>query len=723
MNFKIFRRIANSPIFDRVALVMAIILLLSITMVLFNQIRTLNTSADQVSHSLTVDKEINSLFSQYDLMESAEFRSVILKDTTFEESYIDRKIEGDQILGRLQRLMESDTHQKEHLESVTKLKDSFHSTLTALHGKVNPSYADSTAMVYVDRAGKLLKDLRGLKQEMLKSNQDFLQDQLATYRRLTFLTPLTTLLLALFSIIVFTIAFFRLRRQKNQIQSSEMLLQNIVQSTDNIMNFYEPIYDSNGTVVDFKVVFANICNRDYLNLEPKDLVGKPISEVFPFVLKNNELQRMIDCYNRDETIDFERMVDVDGENYWFHTFVKAVDEGLLEVVRNNTEEFNAKESLLKANQELEVQNFIMMEAKKVAKIGSYTWNVENGPPEISDNFYRLLGCEPGKFVPTMDNYREFIHPEDLNDFDQYGEWQREQKKPRNYTYRIVTKQGKVKHLRTKGEFIEKEGESVLMGVVQDVTEQIAAENAMRVKNLELQRSNVELESFNRVVSHDLQEPLRKIQMFISRIDDSEMDRLSDRGKRYFDKINKVAARMQSLIRNLLTYSRIDNTHDNFEHIALDELLLKVQEDQSERINALEAELVWEAMPEVQGVVFQLEQLFSNLISNSLKYHSSEEAPKISIKSEQVAWDTIEAQFFKSAKIYHKITYTDNGIGFDNKNADKIFEVFQRLHPKTKYSGTGIGLAICKKIVENHRGYIHASGELGKGSVFTIYLPS
>lgn len=702
---------------------MAIILLLSITMVLFNQIRTLNTSADQVSHSLTVDKEINSLFSQYDLMESAEFRSVILKDTTFEESYIDRKIEGDQILGRLQRLMESDTHQKEHLESVTKLKDSFHSTLTALHGKVNPSYADSTAMVYVDRAGKLLKDLRGLKQEMLKSNQDFLQDQLATYRRLTFLTPLTTLLLALFSIIVFTIAFFRLRRQKNQIQSSEMLLQNIVQSTDNIMNFYEPIYDSNGTVVDFKVVFANICNRDYLNLEPKDLVGKPISEVFPFVLKNNELQRMIDCYNRDETIDFERMVDVDGENYWFHTFVKAVDEGLLEVVRNNTEEFNAKESLLKANQELEVQNFIMMEAKKVAKIGSYTWNVENGPPEISDNFYRLLGCEPGEFVPTMDNYREFIHPEDLNDFDQYGEWQREQKKPRNYTYRIVTKQGKVKHLRTKGEFIEKEGESVLMGVVQDVTEQIAAENAMRVKNLELQRSNVELESFNRVVSHDLQEPLRKIQMFISRIDDSEMDRLSDRGKRYFDKINKVAARMQSLIRNLLTYSRIDNTHDNFEHIALDEVLLKVQEDQSERINALEAELVWEAMPEVQGVVFQLEQLFSNLISNSLKYHSSEEAPKISIKSEQVAWDTIEAQFFKSAKIYHKITYTDNGIGFDNRNAGKIFEVFQRLHPKTKYSGTGIGLAICKKIVENHRGYIHASGELGKGSVFTIYLPS
>lgn len=723
MSFKIFRRIANSPIFDRVALVMAIILLLFITMVLFNQIRTLNTSADQVSHSLTVDKEINSLFSQYDLMESAEFRSVILKDTTFDESYIDRKIEGDQILGRLHILMESDINQKEHLESVSRLKDSFHNTLTSLHGKVSPSYADSTAMVYVDRAGKLLKELRGIKQGMLKNNQDLLQDRLATYRRLTFLTPLTTLLLALFSIIVFTIAFFRLRRHKNQIQSSEMLLQNIVQSTDNIMNFYEPIYDSNGTVVDFKVVFANICNRDYLNLEPKDLVGEPISKVFPFVLKNNELERMIDCYNKNATIDFERMVDVDGENYWFHTFVKAVDEGLLEVVRNNTEEFNAKESLLKVNQELEIQNFIMMEAKKVAKIGSYTWNVENGTPEISDNFYRLLGCEPGEFVPSMENYREFIHPEDLNGFDEYGEWQREQKKPRNYIYRIITKQGEVKHIRTKGEFIDKEGESILMGVVQDVTEQIAAENTLKVKNFELQRSNVELESFNRVVSHDLQEPLRKIQMFISRIDDSEMDKLSDRGKRYFDKINKVAARMQSLIRNLLTYSRIDNSHDNFEHIALEEVLLKVQDDLSERINVLEAELIWEDMPKVQGVIFQLEQLFSNLISNSLKYHSDEVAPKISIKSEQVAWDTIEAEFLKSAKIYHKITYTDNGIGFDNKNAGKIFEVFQRLHAKTKYSGTGIGLAICKKIVENHRGYIHASGELGKGSVFTIYLPA
>ncbi|MAO15554.1 MAG: hypothetical protein CMH44_01530, partial [Muricauda sp.] len=355
MDFKIFRRIAQSPVVDRIALALAIVLLLFITTVLFKQIRDLEVSAEMVSHSLTVDKEINKLFTQYDLMESAEFRSVILKDSTFEASYIDHKLQNDRTFDRLYGLVKEMPYHRRNLDTVSKLKDSLHTTLTALHGKVKPMEADSTAMVYVERAASILKKLRGFKRNMLANNENFLQDKLVTYRRLTFLTPLTTLFLALFSIVMFTIAFFRLRRHKNKIQSSEALLQNIVQSTDNIMNYYEPIYDSNAKVVDFRVAFANICNRDYLNLEPDELLGKPITDVFPFVLKNNELQRMIDCFLENKTIDFERQVTVEGQQFWFHTFVRAMDGGILEVVRNNTEEYKAKENLLRANQELEVQ--------------------------------------------------------------------------------------------------------------------------------------------------------------------------------------------------------------------------------------------------------------------------------------------------------------------------------------------------------------------------------
>ena len=723
MDFKTLRRIAKSPWVDRITLVLAIGLLLFITTVLFNQIKSLESSAGMVSHALTVDNEINTLFTQYDLMESAEFRSVILRDSTFEESYIDHKIQNNRTFEELLVLVEDMPYHRASLDTVVQYKDSLHKTLIALHGKVTPSEADSSAMIYVEKAAIILKKLRGIKKNMLVHNQEFLKDRLATYKRLTFLTPLTTLFLALFSIVMFTIAFFRLRRHKDKIQSSEALLQNIVQSTDNIMNYYEPIYDSKDNIVDFRVMFANVCNRDYLNLEPEQLLGKPISEVFPFVLKNNELERMIDCFHEDKTIDFERQVTVDGQQYWFHTFIKAMDEGLLEVVRNNTEEYNAQENLLKLNQELEVQNFIMTEAKRVAQIGSYTWDLDLDLLELSDNYYRILGYEPHEFEPSLESFRKIVHPDDLMKYDENGEWLKSKHEPRENIFKVISKQGRVKYIRTKGVYIERQGRTVLIGVVQDVTNQVEAENILRLKNLELERSNVELESFNRVVSHDLQEPLRKIQMFISRIDGEEKNKLSERGRVYFDRIDKVAARMQSLIRNLLNYSRIDSTHDDFDVIDLNNVMKKVWEENAELIKRVDAEVVWDELPKVQGVGFQLEQLFGNLVSNSLKYMNPTEAPKITVTSEMVAYDQMPEEFLKHAKNYFKISLTDNGIGFDNASAKKIFEVFQRLHSKTQYSGTGIGLAICKKIVENHHGFIHASGEKNRGSVFTIYLPA
>ncbi|MFD2099016.1 ATP-binding protein [Flagellimonas iocasae] len=720
---RLIHRIAHSPILDKIALAIVIVLLLFITAVLFGQIKTLETSMEDVSNSLMVDKEINTLFSQYDLMESAEFRSVILKDSTFEESYIDRKLESDRTLRTLYDLAKDTPYQNASLDSITQLKDSLHVTLTALHGKIRPSQADSTAMIYVEKAAAILKNLRGIKTNMLDHNERLLQEHLGTYRRLTFLTPLTTLILALFSIVVFTVAYFRLRRHKNQIESSEALLQNIVQSTDNIMNYYEPIYDSNETVVDFRIMFANICNRDYLNLEPEDIIGKPISEVYPFVLENNELERMINCYLNDETIDFEREVFVDGEPYWFHTFVRGMDNGLLEVVRNKTDEYNAKEDLLQLNEQLEVQNFIMSEAKKMAKIGSYTWDMENDKAELSENFYRILDCEPGEFEGSSTTYQSFVHPEDIQQYEEFSSWLNEIKKPKEHVYRIITKKGVVKYLRSKGQFVERDGQTVKIGVVQDVTDQIKYENDLKIKNLELERSNEELESFNRVASHDLQEPLRKIQMFISRLDETDKNTLTTKGREYFDKISFVAARMQSLIRNLLTYSRIGSGSNDFEKIDLNEVLKKVHEDFLERIGDVDAKITSEKLPTVPGVFFQLEQLFSNLISNALKYRNPIVTPKIELTSEKVSHKEVPVKFIKPAKEYYKITVSDNGIGFDNENAETIFEVFQRLHAKNKYSGNGIGLAICKKIVENHHGYIHATSELGHGSSFIMYLPA
>jgi len=488
------------------------------------------------------------------------------------------------------------------------------------------------------------------------------------------------------------------------------------------MNYYEPIRDGSGEVVDFQVVFANSCNKEYLDLDPEDILGKPISEVFPFVNKNNELQRMVDCFHKGGSIDFERQLEVKGERYWFHTFIKAMDRGLLEVVRNNTEENIAKEDLLHLNEKLEIQNFIMTEAKKMAKIGSFVSFFKTDKVEISDNFYRILDCEPGEFEPNFEEYRKFVHPEDLVEFDTYGQWLREVQNPREYIYRIITKKGRIKYIRTKGRYLQRYGRTVMIGIVQDVSDRIQAEDDLRIKNLELERINVELESFNRVASHDLQEPLRKIQMFISRMDDTEESRLSEKGREYLGKIHRVAARMQSLIRNLLAYAQIGNKRDEFEKVDLNEVLKKVREECAEQLKDSQASLEIGKLPTVRGIPFQLEQLFSNLLLNALKYRKPEVDPIIRLKSEKVSHKQIPGDLAKRSKHYHMIGFSDNGIGFDPQAAGMIFELFHRLHSGVNHSGTGIGLAICKKIVENHHGLIRADGQLGEGAVFTMYLP-
>src|SRR5690606_21723920 len=537
----------------------------------------------------------------------------------------------------------------------------------------------------------ILKDLRAIRTGMLLHNTELLEQRMAVHRRYTFLTPVTSLLLSVFSIMVFSIAYVRIRRQKNRIQSSEILLQNIVQSTDNIMNYYEPIRDADGEVVDFKVVFANNCNKEYLDLDPEEILGRPVTEVFPFMIENNELQHMVECFHQGGSIDFERQVEVNGVRYWFHTFIKAMDRGILEVVRNNTEENTAKENLLHLNERLEIQNFIMTEAKKMAKIGSYVSFFKTDKAEISDNFYRILDCEPGEFEPTFEEYRKFVHPEDLGEFDTFGQWLKEVQNPREHIYRVITKKGRIKYLRTKGRYIQRHGRTVMIGIVQDVSDRIQAEDDLKIKNLELEQINVELESFNRVASHDLQEPLRKSQMFISRMDDTEESRLSDKGREYLEKIHQVAARMQSLIRNLLAYAQIGNKRDEFEKVDLNEVLKKVREECAEQLKDSQASLEIGKLPTVRGIPFQLEQLFSNLLLNALKYRKPEVDPIIGLKSEKVSHKQIPGDLAKRSKHYHMIGFSDNGIGFDPQAAGMIFELFHRLHSGVNHSGTGIGL--------------------------------
>ena len=245
---------------------------------------------------------------------------------------------------------------------------------------------------------------------------------------------------------------------------------------------------------------------------------------------------------------------------------------------------------------------------------------------------------------------------------------------------------------------------------------------LEFKNDELSAVNKDLEAFNYVSSHDLQEPLRKIQNFTSLILKDKELKISREGSTHLKKLRETAKRMQSLIEDLLTYSRTKRGERNFETEKIANVIQSVRNDLSELIAKQKAVITVDVSGEAEIIKFQFRQLFHNLFTNSIKFASPKRKLRITIGSHVAKGSRLKFRPLSPDVKYCHITFTDNGIGFEPQYKDRIFEVFQRLHTMVEYTGTGIGLSICKRIVENHNGFITATGELNKGAQFDIYIP-
>jgi light-regulated signal transduction histidine kinase (bacteriophytochrome) len=230
---------------------------------------------------------------------------------------------------------------------------------------------------------------------------------------------------------------------------------------------------------------------------------------------------------------------------------------------------------------------------------------------------------------------------------------------------------------------------------------------------ELERSNQHLEEFANAASHDLKEPIRKIHLYITMLKQQLGVKLNANELKTFDKIERATERMRLLVDDLLAYSYVSQIPHEKVQIDLHDELKHVIDDLEHEIEMHKAKVSIETLPVVFGYKRQLMQMFQNLISNALKYSRKDLLPQITISGESVERD---------GKKYHLIKVKDNGIGFDNQYAEKIFQMFTRLHGKNEYSGTGIGLSIVKKVVENHNGMVKAEGHPGEGSIFFVYLP-
>lgn len=272
-------------------------------------------------------------------------------------------------------------------------------------------------------------------------------------------------------------------------------------------------------------------------------------------------------------------------------------------------------------------------------------------------------------------------------------------------------------------FLEIKGQPThLLSIFRDITERKIAEEKMREFAGLLERSNRELQDFAYVASHDLQEPLRKVAVFSDRLKVKFGAALGEEGVDYVGRMQKATVRMQTLITDLLSFSRVTSKSQPFVPICLGTVVTEVLADLEARVEQVSGKVEVGEMPEIEAEPLQMRQLFQNLIGNALKFSRPNEKPVVRVSGKKV-WDKLRwREIDGSAREMVELTVIDNGIGFDEKYVEKIFQVFQRLHGRELYEGTGMGLAITRKIVEHHGGNITAKSKPGEGAMFVVTLP-
>ncbi|WP_276503192.1 PAS domain S-box protein [Terrimonas pollutisoli] len=354
----------------------------------------------------------------------------------------------------------------------------------------------------------------------------------------------------------------------------------------------------------------------------------------------------------------------------------------------------------------------LKQAQSIGQMGHWEVNFITNTSAWSDEAYRIYGIEPGDRPLSYKDWLSYIHPGDVDHVLNEINKSQETLSDSSVYHRIVRKDGVVRHVLSEGKYEFDAGDRPVgvYGIVHDVTERKRNEQELRNLNEQLQKraeelvaSNAELERFAYVASHDLQEPLRMISSFLQLLQKKYNKQLDETAGQYISYAVDGAERMKRLILDLLEYSRVGTSRDQFTDTDINEVVGQVLETFNNKIQQTGALVKVHAMPVVKAVRIQMVQLFQNLVSNSLKYNTSP-APEIEIGCEKKdgAW-----QFFVK----------DNGIGIDQKYFEKVFAIFQRLHNKNQFSGTGIGLAICKKIAEKHGGNIWVASCPGNGSTF------
>ena len=370
---------------------------------------------------------------------------------------------------------------------------------------------------------------------------------------------------------------------------------------------------------------------------------------------------------------------------------------------------------------------LSIEAEETMEFGSWIWDIKNSHYEWTEGMYRLMGYKTGNLpLPKIDSssFKKNIHPDDVEIITERLKNVLSYRDAYVLEFRIIADDGKEKYLYVRGHntIEETTGNVYSIGTAFNVSTLREIQGELEQKVRDLNTSNADLEQFAYIASHDLQEPLRKIVSFGERLENKSKEFLDKESDLYLTRILSSTRRMQKMINNLLEFSKVTSASKTFEVTDLNEILELTLSDLEVTIQQKNATVEIDKLPVIDANPTQMSQLFINLISNSLKFTRPGVKPVIALRVDNLSHSEIQKRKLSSGKSYVKITLKDNGIGFSNDNTDRIFAIFQRLRGRSEYEGAGIGLSVCKKVVEGHSGTIEAFGIPDEGAVFEIILP-
>jgi PAS domain S-box-containing protein len=463
----------------------------------------------------------------------------------------------------------------------------------------------------------------------------------------------------------------------------------------------------------------NEATEKLTGIKKEDAIGKTIFELYPEI-KGSDLEKLLERVLEGEKVHISERPMFGGGFYEGH-LVPLLDEkgeitGILNMI-NDISKLKVSEEKLR-----ERERFIQKVSDVVPSL-ICVYNINTGEYLfINKAIQNFLGYSLQEALAGgMEFFLSITHPDDLikimaenqdalNAANTQPDFNDSQ--PLSFEYRMKHKQGHWIWVNTYGIIFDRDKDGkveYLLNVSLDITERKKAEEILNSKNIELTRSNQELEQFAYVASHDLKEPLRMVSSYTQLIEKHFAEVMDEEGREFIQYAIEGAKRMGILINDLLDYSRIGRQPANFTPVDCNDILADVSANLEREIEAHNAKIILKNLPVIKAARTYLSQLFQNLIENALKFHG-EEAPVIEIESKQLngEWE---------------FTVKDNGIGISPEYKDRIFVIFQRLHSRDKYAGTGIGLAICKKIVELHGGRIWIESTLGEGTSFHFTIPA